>query len=189
MRTQVQSLASLSGLKDPVLLQAAVQVTDVAQMQHCCGCGQAGSYSSDSTPSLGTSTCHECGPKKATTTTKIIYRPYLRHVEVPGPGDLSHYSNNAKSLTHWATTELQIHAFQNSQTLSHPLRHSEDVICTWLLIPFDAQVMKEEILGVPVVAQRVKNSTSIHEDTSSIPGLTQWVKDTACHKLQLRSRM
>ena len=33
------------------------------------------------------------------------------------------------------------------------------------------QTFKDE-LGVPVVAQRVKNSTSIHED----PGLTQWVK-------------
>ena len=29
------------------------------------------------------------------------------------------------------------------------------------------------------VAQLVKNTTSIHEDTSSIPGLTQWVKDLA----------
>ena len=31
--------------------------------------------------------------------------------------------------------------------------------------------------GVSTVAQQVKNPTSIHEDTGSIPGLTQWVKD------------
>ena len=33
---------------------------------------------------------------------------------------------------------------------------------------------------VPVVAQRVKNPTSIHEDAESmIPGLAQWVQDLA----------
>ena len=34
--------------------------------------------------------------------------------------------------------------------------------------------MKGRILAV---AQRVKNLTSIHEDTGSIPGLTEWIKD------------
>ena len=29
------------------------------------------------------------------------------------------------------------------------------------------------------MAQQVKNPPSIHEDVSSIPGLTQWVKDKA----------
>ena len=34
-------------------------------------------------------------------------------------------------------------------------------------------------LGVPLVAQWVKNQASIHEDLGLIPGFTQWVKDTA----------
>ena len=33
--------------------------------------------------------------------------------------------------------------------------------------------------SVPVVAQQVKNHTGTHEDTGSIPGLAQWVKDVA----------
>ena len=33
------------------------------------------------------------------------------------------------------------------------------------------------IQGVPVVAQQVKNLSSIHEDVGLIPGLAQWVKD------------
>ena len=31
--------------------------------------------------------------------------------------------------------------------------------------------------GVPIVAQRVTNPTSIHEDVGSIPDFTQWIKD------------
>ena len=34
-------------------------------------------------------------------------------------------------------------------------------------------------LGLPIVAQRVKSPTSIHKDTGSVPGPTQWVKDPA----------
>ena len=38
---------------------------------------------------------------------------------------------------------------------------------------------KNIVLGVPVVAQCVKNLNSTHEDTGLIPGLTQWVKGLA----------
>ena len=42
-----------------------------------------------------------------------------------------------------------------------------------------AAYIEEWLGGVPVVAQRIKNPISIHEDVGSIPGLTQWIKDPA----------
>ena len=49
------------------------------------------------------------------------------------------------------------------------------------------QVEKEKIervrnikkIGIPVVAQQVKNPTSIPKDAGLIPGLNQWVTDLA----------
>ena len=36
---------------------------------------------------------------------------------------------------------------------------------------------EKQIVGVHIVAQQVKNPTSVHEDAGSIPGPAQWVKD------------
>ena len=51
-------------VKDPALLYATAQVMDLAWIWCGYGCVEAGSCSPDSTPSLGTSTCLRCGPKK-----------------------------------------------------------------------------------------------------------------------------
>ena len=37
--------------------------------------------------------------------------------------------------------------------------------------------LRKCLLGVPIVAKRLANPTSIHEDACLIPGLSQWVKD------------
>ena len=50
--------------------------------------------------------------------------------------------------------------------------------CDGLITVFSAAT-KDVIPGVPVVAQQVKNPTSIQEDARSIPGLAHGVKDMA----------
>ena len=59
---RVPSLVSLSGFKDSALLQAVAWVTGGSGI--AVAVAWASSCSSDSTPSLGISICHGCGPKK-----------------------------------------------------------------------------------------------------------------------------
>ena len=60
MRMQVQSLASLSGLR----IQHCRELWLESGMAVAVAVVQAGSYSSDSTPGLGSSICCRCSPKK-----------------------------------------------------------------------------------------------------------------------------
>ena len=39
------------------------------------------------------------------------------------------------------------------------------------------EIIKISLIGVLVVAEWVKNLTSIHEDVDLIPSLAQWLKD------------
>ena len=49
------------------------------------------------------------------------------------------------------------------------------MVCEWYL----NKAITSQPNGVPVVAQWIKNPTSIHENMSSIPGPAQWAKDLA----------
>ena len=46
-----------------------------------------------------------------------------------------------------------------------------------------------EISGVLIVAEWVKDPTSIHEDVGLIPGLSHWVKYLELHELLCRLQM
>ena len=67
MKMQVQSLASLSGLRIRSCYELWCRSQTWLGSQVTVAMAQAYSYSSDSTPSLGTSICFECGPKKQKT--------------------------------------------------------------------------------------------------------------------------
>ena len=43
--------------------------------------------------------------------------------------------------------------------------------------------------GVPVVAQQVKNPTSMHEDADTSSQTTQWAKNMALHEVWCRSQI
>ena len=77
MRTQIQSLASLSGLG----IQCCHELWRKSQMRHgsCVAVAMASSYSSDWTPSLGIAICRGCGPKEEKKKKKFMLRlyPYL----------------------------------------------------------------------------------------------------------------
>ena len=71
LRTQCylcEDVDSILGLtqrvKDLALPQAVTQVTDVAWIWRCCGCGIGISCSYDLTPGLRTSICRRCALKK-----------------------------------------------------------------------------------------------------------------------------
>lgn len=57
------------------LLQAALWAADTVCVRCCCGCGVGLGCSSHSAPSMGTSICCRCSPKKRTTTKKRWWKP------------------------------------------------------------------------------------------------------------------
>ena len=112
---QVQSLALVSGLR----IWYCCELWCRSQMWLGSGVAsamvQASNSSSDSTPSRGTSICQECIPKKQKSKKKKKNLLHQQDVEVPRPGikpmphsNLSHSSNNDRSLIHCTTREILV---------------------------------------------------------------------------------
>ena len=74
MRMRVPSLASLSGLRIWHCHELTCRSQTWLRSHVAVAVVQASSYSSNSTPSLGTPICLECGPKK-----KCLYKPLTWH--------------------------------------------------------------------------------------------------------------
>ena len=78
------------------------------------------------------------------------------------------------------TSLLKSYALQNSNSFQSIKSAVDNLL-------FNLHV-KIRYLGVPVVAQEVKNLTDILEDVGSVPGLTWWVKDPAFSSCSVRHR-
>ena len=158
MRTQVWSLASLSGLRiwhchelwygSQTRLRSGVAVAVV----------QASSYSSDSTPKLGTSICPKCGPKKNNkqTNRKSVTK------------DTTSFKNSAWP---WVSQHLKEKKLsrdrQRKQLLNYFLVDNNNCIDTG---HHQFTSFRNSCCGSVDM-----NPTGIHQDAGSIPGLAQWV--------------
>ena len=55
-------------------------------------------------------------------------------------------------------------------------------------VVLNVQVKNERAVGVPVVAQQLRNLTSIHEDEGSILALLSGLRIQCCHEVWCRSQ-
>ena len=77
------------------------------------------------------------------------------------------------------STEREIELWRVS-ILTYPKSQHKPITCC----PISHVLSQQGVCkGVPAVAQRVTNPTSILEDVGSIPSLAQWVKDPRCCEL------
>ena len=131
MKMWVQSLALLSGLRIWLCSELWCRSQTWVGSLVAVAVVSAGSYSSSSTPSLGTSMCHECGLKKMTKKKNIYIYTYIYIYELELSAlNLMHVYDTLLSENRWACDELRIYIFV-SIILCTGYFKFEDVLRTW----------------------------------------------------------
>ena len=146
----VQSLALLSGLR--IWQCHELWCRSQTQLRSHVAVVWVYSCSSDSTPSLGTSICHWCGPKWTRKTGRKEGRKGGRKKE-----------RKKERRHHYCKSSVTPNRFKSPRN-----SYFETVR------EYKISIYK---LGVPVMAQQLTSPIGIHEDVGLIPGLLQWVKD------------
>ena len=163
MKLWVQSLAPLSGLR--IWCCRELWCRSQTWLGSCVAeaVAQAGGYGSDWTPSLGTSICHGYGPKKKKRKKKYFFN-FRIFFNVCAASVFLLYSPHSSFIANL----FSFIPFSNIIIVYH--------LC--LQISTSGH-LKIGLHMSSFCGSVIANLTIIHDDTSLVPGLTQWVKDPA----------
>ena len=188
MRMQAPSLASLSGVR----VWRCRELWCRSQMRLGSHMDVGSSYSSNSTPSLGTSICHRWGPRNTITNLKMKNKDAF---PTASPGGFSpplgsppfppSFSQLCLLPLNSLYTTLQSFLYSPPPTLMVGMQRGDTMlVCIMIQIyylePFRFhRKIKQKMQELPWSLSRLRTQHNVHDGTGSIPGLAQRVGDLA----------